>query len=254
MPKTRTQWTEEETNLLLDNYSLMPIAELRQLLPTKTLIAIRHRAIKLGSKRTCPKTRVGNVERFLEDTPEALYWIGFMLADGHFNHSGRFQVNINDKETIEAFAKFINYSGTRQDIVHANAKHKLTYSITVYNKQVVNQIKQKYNIATIKTTTPPNLNLLNLSDDLLKSLIIGYIDGDGCIRSEGHCELQCHKTWLSEYVYFNTRLRNAKTAYLSKRDQAYLCLSVETMKTLKVFAITQNLPILKRKWDRVKDI
>jgi len=254
MPKTHTQWTEEDNKILLHNYSSMPIADLQQLLSDKTLISIRHRAVKLGIKRTCSKTRVGNLEKLLEETPEALYWIGFMLADGHFNHSGRFQVNINDRELIEAFAKFIEYSGSRQDIVHTNPKHKLTYSITVYNKQVVNQIKQKYNIATVKTTTPPNLVDLNLPNNLLLSLIIGYIDGDGCIRPEGHCELQCHKTWLPEYTYFNKALANNKIAHISNRDQAYLCLSVETMKALKEFAITHNLPILKRKWDRVKDV
>lgn len=38
-----------------------------------------------------------NLQRLLEDTPEAFYWIGFLLADGSFSN-GRIRFAIKDIE------------------------------------------------------------------------------------------------------------------------------------------------------------
>lgn len=52
-----------------------------------------------------------NLQRLLEDTPEAFYWIGFLLADGSFS-KGRIRFAIKDVEQLYRFGTFIDYTGT----------------------------------------------------------------------------------------------------------------------------------------------
>lgn len=250
MPTTHTQWTEDETSILLANYQEKSKDEMLQLLPAKTHIAIERRAHKHGLIKTRARTRIGNLERLLEDTSESYYWIGFILADGYLRGTGQCTLNICDKDLIDAFCKYINYTGSIIEVEREN--HELLYSLTIYNKQVVTKLKQKFNISDTKTYNPPNLQNLSIPSDLLTALIIGYIDGDGSIKIGGYTEMECHKTWLNEYNYFATFLKTKHMAKLNYHDQAYLCLSVQITKDLKEFAIKHSLPILKRKWDRVK--
>jgi len=52
------------------------------------------------------------LERLLENTPEAYYWIGFLMADGNFDIHGYVNrltlfLSEKDKEHIQKFSQFI---------------------------------------------------------------------------------------------------------------------------------------------------
>ena len=45
--KTRTKWTDEETQILIDNYAKIPISDLEKLLPNRNVNMIKSKASQL---------------------------------------------------------------------------------------------------------------------------------------------------------------------------------------------------------------
>ena len=77
--------------------------------------------------------------KLLEDTPEAYYWIGYLLADGHFYADRiKFTQNGIDKIRVENFKKYIE--GTC-DVKYNNKIDQASFS--VMSVDVVPEIKDK---------------------------------------------------------------------------------------------------------------
>lgn len=51
-----------------------------------------------------------NLHKLLENSVEAFYWIGFLLADGSFSN-GKIRFAIKDIEQLYKFGDFICYTG-----------------------------------------------------------------------------------------------------------------------------------------------
>lgn len=99
--------------------------------------------------------------------------------------------------------------------------------------------------------------MLKFDNDLLLALIVGFIDGDGCIQNGSsqngnNIHIKVYKSWLSILKEFSKILNLKNTPKLINEDYALLIISDSTViRNLKNFAIEHNLPILIRKWDKV---
>ena len=83
------------------------------------------------------------------DTPEAFYWIGFLLADGSFyDNRLKLGLSIKDADHLYKFANFINYTGA-VDITDKSI------SIACKDVEAVQRIKEKFDIRDRKTYNPP---------------------------------------------------------------------------------------------------
>ena len=97
-------------------------------------------ASRLRANRKC------DLSPLLKETPEAYYWIGFLLADGHFQ-DGRiaFHLALRDKEQVIKFADFINWTGNFED------RGDLGIGVRAKHTDVVEQLCEKFDIRSTKT-------------------------------------------------------------------------------------------------------
>ena len=121
--------------------------------------------------------------------------------------------------------------------------------------KIVKEIKDKFNISNKKTYYPPK-NLTSISNkDLLIALIIGFIDGDGCIAKKNKAfslTVKCHSSWLDILQFFVKEISVESNAKINAAGYAYFSITnVLALQELKEKAIKLELPILERKWDKI---
>lgn len=220
------------------------------------------------------RNRMSNLEVLLKDSHLTYYWIGFILADGNLSNNKRLSISlsIKDKQHILKLAKYLKCTSIIEGFgsFKKNGTKTKFIKISAQNPEVVSQLCKKFDIKGNKTEYPPKVSSLKkLNNKLLLSLIIGFIDGDGCIvkgknRNSPLLTVKNHKSWLKNLSLFKkhiysilkiipmhltsikAHINNSGYAVISISDSAVLV-------NLKKFAVKNNLPILKRKWNRVSD-
>lgn len=195
-------------------------------------------------------TNKGDLSVLMNETPEAYYWMGFLLADGHFSKRNLIKVALasKDEDHLKRLQKFLSIPNMQTE------KAGQSVSIKTMDTRVVPLIVDKFNISNKKTYNPPNLSFIK-DRNLLLSLIIGFIDGDGCIVKKGKAfslNIHCHRAWLKNINMFAKTINPTSKAKI--RADGYASVSItnnESLKSLKRLAQTFNLPIMSRKWDKV---
>lgn len=200
--------------------------------------------------------RENSLDKLVENKSlETFYWIGFILADGSF-YKNRFEFGLKEDDVcvLEAFAKYINFKG---DIKHRNStkSNRLQFN----NKPSVEKFMKEYGFNYDKTYNPCSFELFkNYSKDQITSLLIGIIDGDGNIQSQGSVysnsiTITSHKLWKSFYEDLLKFLEI--DLHISEREDNN-CLAIRICKrdyciTLKQFIIDNKLFYFARKWDNI---
>lgn len=199
------------------------------------------------------KTSKNNIKILLEENLESYYWMGFILADGHIDRNKRLEITL----------KSIDYGHLKKlgDYIKCNIKlyNKNNYetcSLHIQDSKYVPLLTEKFDINSNKTKFPPSRDIFEKMDkDKLKSLIIGFIDGDGRIsnqtnRKDFFLSVKCDKSWLNVLKIFNVEIDDVDRTTVNSHGYAKFYVSnTAKLKKLKQFAINNNLPILNRKWD-----
>ena len=202
--------------------------------------SIQNRAFLLKIKRVSKKAQIINL---INGTNESFYWLGFLIADGHFSKTNHIQINLNEKDLghLNKFAKFIEYEN---ELIKPN--------ISVSFIEIKNEIYDLLKTHNDKTHNPCCLS--KLSGDSFFSFIIGFIDGDGCIDTKGYLTIKCHNSWLDNLNIMISELSN-NNFNLGRVDSAGLAIvqlkKIKIMQETKKKAIRLGLPFLDRKWGRV---
>lgn len=195
------------------------------------------------------KYKHNNISRLLDESLETYYWIGFLLADGHINKN-RIQVtlSIKDYEFLKKLKEFL-------EIENINMNNT-TCSISAMDVIIVPKLKEKFDIKDNKTYNPPNIKVFErLHKNKLLSLIIGFIDGDGCIRKQYKrndwlITIKNHNSWIDFLSLISLTITGKDNSKINNNGYACVILSdITKTKELKKFAVKNNLPIMKRKWD-----
>lgn len=215
-------------------------------LAEKNNAVCRNCATRKNAKRKC------DLSSLLEETPEAYYWVGFLLADGHFENGRiKFHLALRDAEQIRKFASFIKWTGNFED------RGKLGIGVSAKHTEVVEILCDKFDIKQDKTYDPPN-TILNHNKELLKCLLIGFIDGDGNIenqykRKDCFIRIKVHKSWneilkeFCELVGYDT-----KHVRLNNKGYCELCFSDSNIVT-ELKKKSNELPVLDRKWKKIDE-
>lgn len=198
-------------------------------------------------------------------TPVSFYWLGFLLADGHFrkmpSSSIELSVELSNKDLthLQTLLLFLgrdisSYSSrTRQTKLSAGLQTHVSFRLS---SNELCDLVAYFDIHHNKTKFPPNItNYLSLSLLQKQCLLIGYIDGDGFVRGRlGHRDgkLECHSSWISMYEFFNSFLITPYTISC-KEEKVILFLSSVDVGNLYEMACRESLPILMRKWKSVKE-
>ena len=127
--------------------------------------------------------------------------------------------------------------------------------------KIVSQLRKKFTITNRKTYEPSNIQNIK-NNNLLISLIIGFIDGDGCIRKlnnrqDCNIRVKCHKSWLNNLQFMADTINSLAStkeiiARINNSGYAEFIISNSVaIKCLKRKALSLKLPILKRKWNNI---
>ncbi len=258
--KNYHKWTSEEIGLLKTKYPICTKNELSKIFKPIVWENIKSQANKLGLKRNQRNKELilGHCENLLQNTSEAFYWMGFLLADGHFSKENRMAVTLSKLDTIhlKKFCKFLKYKSMRRPGKHG------AVSMSILDTYNVGLIKEKFNISNIKTYNPPDISKYSFDLNLLICLICGFIDGDGSIgyqtgRKDATLRIKCHASWLEFIIWIkkkfkekflidsgNPKINNSGYAGITFANHKLL-------KELKKFTQNFNLPVLERKWNKI---
>jgi len=157
--------------------------------------------------------------KFLENTPESNYWLGYIFADGHIScyEDGRhFGVVLHSEKEYVA-QKYKEWFGS------AVRLYKRKYTISngethcMYNASINSKVLSKWFANTLKVSTNKHHNL-NPNIELNWDIIRGYFDGDGS-ASKGEWQLKsCSKRWLERIQEFLLSFDIKSTLKLSYLD------------------------------------
>ena len=202
--------------------------------------------------------RLNNLSILLEDTPETYYWIGFLLADGHFDEK-RIVVGLaeHDRGHLERFAKYISYEGTISTVKKNlyNAVHNAV-RLSAMDTEVVGKLCEKFDIKSNKTYNPPK-TLSWIPEDLFLCLMAGLIDGDGSIlnfrgRKDAFIRIKQEKSWLPILKEFAKYFKEEDRVKINKQGYAEVEITgFPKIRELKKKLLEYNLPLMDRKWDKI---
>ena len=179
-------WTAQETETLISFYGQKLTAQVSELLPGRTVVAIALKAnsLHLKANRKITRKRYGiNYNYFAVPNLENSYWAGFIAADGCIdNVKDRVRIKLleSDGHHLETFKDHCG-SGTPIRNSPNGPRNYAALEINGSGRWRAD-LEQNFCITARKTLTlqPPS----HLPRDLSLAFIIGYIDGDGCVFVE----------------------------------------------------------------------
>jgi hypothetical protein len=272
----RHRWTESEINYLKNNYFSMKPAKISENLKI-SLVALYVKANKLKLKTFRPNN---NLEILLNMELQSLYWIGFIMADGHFHKSQKYlrvQVSKKDENHLKEYVEYIG--GNRQIKF---SKTKISKIGKVFDScyyqcnhlKAVSEIKRRFDMSNDKSRNPPNLEKVfsTLSDNQKIALIIGFIDGDGYVQlchsgsnkkfTRIKINIECHFSWfnnlnfIKKFLYTKVnKLHRCTSARINHDNLARIeicCTAVNNM--LFEFIKLNDLTVLGRKWGNFEKV
>jgi hypothetical protein len=185
-PMTKRQWfwTNEEINILKENYPTKITKDLLKILPSRSYISIIRKAQSLNLKYKYSSHRHScyfNHEFFNEPNLLNCFWAGWLLSDGTIkkNKCVKLSISIDDKIVIESFKKDIEYTGNIHIEKRNDNIRKDLICICIYSSLWINNLYTHWNCTQNKSLTlePPKDYI---KDDLALALICGFFEGDGC--------------------------------------------------------------------------
>jgi hypothetical protein len=259
-------WTDQKRDRLIELWPQASWEEIEAEFPGVNRHAIGEMARRCGANREIEPQRKGDLLPLTEDCPETWYWIGFIAADGWISEGGQVVVTISEKDEshLAKFARFLKTGvGDGGSCSYDGYKKSRMVRVAVQDHVVGQQIKQKYGFKKNKTENPLDLGWIDTEDKFF-AFWTGFLDGDGSlVKRSKSCvsfSITCHYNWYSTFQKFEENLfrllqvkRDRDYTRLTKRKHAFIsCAKSEIVRGWKEKAINLKLPILKRKWSRIK--
>ena len=199
-------------------------------------------------KRKFNETKSDNKYSKLVDYEDNIscYWLGFILADGH-NNGKSIQINLSIKDKLHILK-------LKELIGDFKVKENNTQiRIGIYDKKTCKKLSNDFMWVSNKTKNPPTIPT-SLTNDQLFSIIIGFIDGDGTISNKGNIRIKCDKSWknILETFYKNLTGESKEFDITSDNCSIIYFSKLEILKNIYIKANNLNLPLMERKWNRLK--
>lgn len=183
------------------------------------------------------------------NSPETQYWLGYLCADGNIEYSDKYKVYkvslfSKDKEIIDKYYKYFG------EMVTITMRPSKLYEAYISSKELCSYFVNTLNIV-------PNKSLiLNPNVPFTSNFILGYFDGDGCIRNSLHnkvryeANITCGSKIFIDKLY-NIFINNGIycTIYKHKDCNAYKIIinRMEDSKRLYHFLYSDSVVCLSRK-------
>lgn len=173
-------WTQQEDQIVRENFEYAPKHRLEDMLPNRTWQAILQRGIKTHHLYRLSQDRYDVDYKFFDKwTADSAYVFGFIAADGH-SHCGDknyLQFELNNKDILEKIKYKMQFEGP------VSESNRNTVKLQINNKKIIlDLIKKgipeydKTHLISYPETLPPKF---------LRHFLRGVFDGDGSIYKHG---------------------------------------------------------------------
>lgn len=197
-------------------------------------------------------------------TPEVVYWLGYLSADGSIVKN-KIQLNINskDEDVLENFKHFLNAENPiNHHKSHCHYKDEERYFDASTFKVASSKIVQRLlDFGIIQGKKYKDIDFMeNIPDEYLTDFIVGFFDGDGSVSPTGGARatisISCNKKLSKSIakffkeidIYYNMKERNRiNVFYFTRKD------SVAKFRKLYIEA-SKRYPVLQRKLDKFLEI
>lgn len=254
----RRAWSDDDLARLREVYPTAEMGDVLGSFPGRSSAAVKLRAQKDGLRRP-PAAPQGSLKRLLEQTPIAAYWIGFLMADGHFSERRlAVKVSVLDVDHVRSLADWLG-PGFRVKTERGGT----IASLSCQQPTTVRALRERFDISPRKTYDPPS-RLPYEDTALLTAWLIGLIDGDGTIRVPygrrgAMASVVAHLAWQPLLMQVRDTLSLGTVGTRAggvKNARVYASLSISAhseLAELKTFASRHRLPVLERKWVKVDE-
>lgn len=122
---------------------------------------------------------------FAEESEEAAYWVGFLMADGCVSHQGAtdkygwyviVQISECDRSHLESLRDFLGAKAELRTVIESRGRTRPAVRLTVCSKPLADDLG-RYGVVPRKAKTT---RIQILEND--RHFWRGVIDGDGCLR------------------------------------------------------------------------
>lgn len=229
MKKPQKKWSDIEKEEL---NTMWPNASKDDLLYYfgRPYTAIKSMANLLKIKRSQNKYKLSKLNK---KTNNAFYWLGFLMADGHFSDRNELKFTLKDKTILEDFVKFLG--------VDINIRSFYEYFVvTVADAKNISEIKNKFDIKQNKTNFPCDISDI-VDSKYFYYWFSGFFDGDGTICSRtvngsiNGLRIQVHGSWLENFMQIKNRLnKDGITSKVEIDNQGYARLTIFSLSNIKL--------------------
>jgi len=248
-------WNKREKDKLRININTMSYSKLAELIPGRTIDAVKQRASLLGLPRLGRRFPKRSLHEHFFSKPNLLscYWAGFIAADGCVvttpRRELRLGINKRDELHLARFKMDVGYDGP----IRKCQKNIKALTICAIDQWVLD-LRENFSITPKKTKTllPPSL-----VGDLALSFSVGVIDGDGCwnISKNGLALIVTGTESVLLWLKDRWELGGANTGQCSPRPiKGCWRLSVNGRYAVNVahLLLPLKVPRLERKWSIAK--
>lgn len=159
--------------LYISGLSLLETGKKVGLAPSTISYHLKKQNIKLRTSTETAQLPINETYFDQIDSEQKAYWLGFMMADGSvYNTSVCLKLAYKDIEHIKKFKQALK--SKHKVGIGYDGPHK--YAALRFKSKYMTKMLQKYNIVNNKSGKEI---LPNITQDLIKHYIRGYIDGDG---------------------------------------------------------------------------
>jgi hypothetical protein len=254
LPKT---FTEEKISLLRNLYSTKSKKEIMHYFPEYKWRSLQNIANFLKIKKEYSELSKGNFDKLFNNSLFTYYIYGLILSDGNINLDGTLKIElcIKDKNYLEKISDYLELE-LKEYPVYNNSKPgaKGTCRIKIKNIKKGIHLRNFLGIKNSKTYEGFELSFIKGKYQML-SFLAGFIDGDGTISNNGICHIDSHKNLeflFKEIGDLLIKYEIVKKYSINKyKDMVRISFTKEDIYYIKCLLIKFNIPIMKRKWDKV---
>ncbi len=203
-------WTQEEIKFLERNIKKITYKQIGKLL-NRTPASIQTKITHLPFQVKIKKHKI-NSNFFKTLSPEVVYTLGLIAADGNICHSGRahaLHLASDDEDIIKKIKVLMEYGGPIRQQKRKNGK--ISYSIRASDQTIFNDL-QVLGVTERKSLTlqPPVLNR-----NLMSHFVRGYFDGDGTVFALHNPKYPSHYLGAK---FYTASLKMARYLYIVLRN------------------------------------
>lgn len=256
LPKS---FNSEKVNLLKNLYPNSKKEDILQKFPNYCWRSLQNIANFLKIKREICENRNGDISILFNKSYLSYYWIGLILSDGSLLEDGTLKIDlaIKDKDYLKNFADYLQTKISFYPRYKNNNKNSTGICrVKVKDNILGRKLREFLGITQLKTYEPFSLDFISNKYELV-AFLCGFIDGDGTITKLGSISIDCHKNYYDLFYHLGTLLVESEiissfNLYYYKDMCRISFQRFQDVKNIKDIATKMRLPLMERKWSRVR--